>query len=1331
MLGASSNFSQTLLKPFVEFDSRGSGWVLFHEFKQILREFGAMLSAEEYAILARPFLLVDERKPVQHDFNEIQAFRDAKLTGSLTAHSKGAPRFADFLTSHGLEGTITQEEKQNSLTDDSMVDYVDFVEVLARMLGSLLDEKGGLPIVPKLPWIMKEFDFVDVLLSQLESMKSNTRRKTLITLQYALENADSREVGELDGFALLTALINCGFRLQRYERVQLLRAAEEYGGALEYSRLVLVLLQTTIDWTQSERDIVYKILKAMGITVEQRRNWLARLKKELIDRTTQQKMKLKAKEQANAAATMRQSLLQPSSDQADRSYDIPPAVFLHVLRDLHVDLTPEEEAVLLDCLDTERIAKLQAKKLNTHISNPKDKKKALWNSASNNPSSNGNNEFSLPSVDYQSFVTFCARHCGSWIDSSPKLYDAIHGNLQTIHYPLQALQEFVLLCKSFDELSTGYISHRAFLIACNRSTLFAAVSEDHINELANNLSIEGAGEIEYKTFCLQLRGICASVQQDNGKHSTIHASGLSIIQQIIKNAADNHNPSISSTLLPLRKWLMMHSDVQSLILTLKEFNALLREFSVIYRPEDLELLFMEIGYDLDQHASYGLSQRRGNGSRIIGSLDDLSMPSESHNRVRVVSTKKLLQVLNMHRDSWVVRHPALARQLMKALQAMPVEGNDKAPNNNSSLATSHVALAVMKVISRLEAFSISMEHMDGNDEDDVPRSTALNTRHSKNVLSNVDNLDSKTASLLAKHPLDASGQHHQKLIEIDVFDYLLRSMGIHLHKTDLLFLADASDPNPEANFINIYLLFDILRRNMQSDRTEDMYQGLQGEGHGDAMEEEYDDLLDSARYALDHLQGLIWKAMSQTTSLKPMDPKSKASATTSALTTRTPLEWINDVKCVFQGFDAYNNGLITLQDFVLALHCLSIKMSMDLIKDMVPYVGATPTGPVQYKKILSYVLSTSPYTQQGRQTKHMEEQEHRQLAVAARTAKGSSAKKEAHTADAAVSKLLHVVRRNICIKQLILNNQHLEEAWMDLLRVFHTFDSNETNRVSARDFCLAVSVLLNGKPEENSAKQRRTSSEDIILSKADWEQVIDFFTVSAQPNKGLKQPTNNRGELLLVDYMLFCELVLDPKEVSTRLRELANSPDVRHLRMEFAKENMLSKKPSTPMQVSGRSVSTSAAARRQEVNDPVSSHSVSLNKKFYSYEDDRSASSNTSGRYSHTSSPNARPRDPIADKFAKAQDKHKHSTAFGRSYNPSDQNRSPNSHRRVGEPADNDYSGLRVGNTQGQSSRDNAHHRGSLSKTAGGNMRTLGSYTQQGMDDRSGRSKVRFNWTVG
>lgn len=82
-------------------------------------------------------------------------------------------------------------------------------------------------------WVIKEFALVEQLICQLELMKPAAKRRCLISLQYSLLTGDINSSGEIDGFTLVSGLLNAGFQLQRLNRVQLLKAVEELGGKLE------------------------------------------------------------------------------------------------------------------------------------------------------------------------------------------------------------------------------------------------------------------------------------------------------------------------------------------------------------------------------------------------------------------------------------------------------------------------------------------------------------------------------------------------------------------------------------------------------------------------------------------------------------------------------------------------------------------------------------------------------------------------------------------------------------------------------------------------------------------------------------------------------------------------------------------------------------------------------------------------------------------------------------------------------------------------------------------------------------------------------------------
>lgn len=140
--------------------------------------------------------------------------------------------------------------------------------------------------------------------------------------------------------------------------------------------------------------------------------------------------------------------------------------------------------------------------------------------------------------------------------------------------------------------------------------------------------------------------------------------------------------------------------------------------------------------------------------------------------------------------------------------------------------------------------------------------------------------------------------------------------------------------------------------------------------------------------------------------------------------------------------------------------------------------------------------------------------------------------------------LVAVARRSKDVAPLIQEGTEasLEEAWMVLLRLFSKFDPAETNVVTPRQFCLAVSVLLD---------------DDVLLSKDDWEQVIAALTVRvpvddhahvrahahAHAGAGAGARGNAHGgssatsAVVAVDYMKFCECIVLPD--ADLLRELA------------------------------------------------------------------------------------------------------------------------------------------------------------------------------------------------
>jgi hypothetical protein len=215
VLGTSRSIFHTLLKVFLESDYDSSGVVPFAIFVLALKDMGAMLSHSELIVLARPHAVerdkerhkarekARERDRVReretHNANSANSFRESQLRGSLNSR-KGSHHasFGEFLADHALLDDHDDRDELDGLVveieDDTLVHYAPFVRELSDCIETMIEQRGGLPLTPVLPWVLTEFALVDLLLSQLEAMLPAERRKTLIALQYACENADTKRV---------------------------------------------------------------------------------------------------------------------------------------------------------------------------------------------------------------------------------------------------------------------------------------------------------------------------------------------------------------------------------------------------------------------------------------------------------------------------------------------------------------------------------------------------------------------------------------------------------------------------------------------------------------------------------------------------------------------------------------------------------------------------------------------------------------------------------------------------------------------------------------------------------------------------------------------------------------------------------------------------------------------------------------------------------------------------------------------------------------------------------------------------------------------------------
>jgi hypothetical protein len=124
----------------------------------------------------------------------------------------------------------------------------------------------------------------------------------------------------------------------------------------------------------------------------------------------------------------------------------------------------------------------------------------------------------------------------------------------------------------------------------------------------------------------------------------------------------------------------------------------------------------------------------------------------------------------------------------------------------------------------------------------------------------------------------------------------------------------------------------------------------------------------------------------------------------------------------------------------------------------------------------------------------------------------------------AVKTLVDIVRRRLNI--FIGERRDTEQAWASLLTVFGQFDPNGDHVVTPRDFCLAVSVLMD--------------NDSPVLTKQEWEDIILFFQDAAEAadrdtdrvsRTSYSRDNSHKG---MVNYLAFLDLVLDSSDMRDR-----------------------------------------------------------------------------------------------------------------------------------------------------------------------------------------------------
>ena len=200
VIGSSRDLFKLFIQFFMEKDINGSGVVTFESFSEVLKDIGSMLSYEDKFTIAIAFIVNGDKAATafpSSNLNHINAFKTMKLQGSMRGASKSNAVFGDWLSSSQMSLDNYKDNPNDFAIDDMkniLVEYPRFVTNLVEILEKYIDTRGGIPLLNKIPWFLKEYDFINILITQLEAMRPTQRRKVLMTLQYSLNVADPKQV---------------------------------------------------------------------------------------------------------------------------------------------------------------------------------------------------------------------------------------------------------------------------------------------------------------------------------------------------------------------------------------------------------------------------------------------------------------------------------------------------------------------------------------------------------------------------------------------------------------------------------------------------------------------------------------------------------------------------------------------------------------------------------------------------------------------------------------------------------------------------------------------------------------------------------------------------------------------------------------------------------------------------------------------------------------------------------------------------------------------------------------------------------------------------------
>jgi hypothetical protein len=272
-------------------------------------------------------------------------------------------------------------------------------------------------------------------------------------------------------------------------------------------------------------------------------------------------------------------------------------------------------------------------------------------------------------------------------------------------------------------------------------------------------------------------------------------------------------------------------------------------------------------------------------------------------------------------------------------------------------------------------------------------------------------------------------------VDVDIFSQVVHASGLLLSREDCYALADATDVDPSGNRVKYSVVteavLDFSNRNKR------------GAAKGDRWLHVLRDKLNGAAESL-KLQDKNWRV---------------------------------EMKSAFKGFDDENLGVISRDDFRLALHSLRVPDYEDVFRHM-PAMDY-----VSYETVLEYVFSKRLMTS-DRDISPSKKQDDKE----------NDAANVIEKSDIPPNVIAFMKRVKKAVVEVVKSHDD-DMIWGHLLEVFCSFDEQEQFWISSKEFSQAISILL-----------KRDGG---VVASSDLKDVCEHFVFGASAGQ--------------VDYMAFCE----------------------------------------------------------------------------------------------------------------------------------------------------------------------------------------------------------------